>query len=95
MVAAAREINPQCCVGRLQWPGAAQAVASAQYVIGRLTLATSCINYQQPARSACYLEYVYGQTHQVGVNQITGATGISSSIEWHGQSLIIGTRMQR
>jgi hypothetical protein len=49
-------------VGRLQWPGADQAVASAQYVIGRLTLAMSCINYQQPARPACYLEYVYGQT---------------------------------
>ena len=32
-----------------------QAVASPQHVIGRLALATSCINYQQPARPACML----------------------------------------
>jgi hypothetical protein len=44
-MAAARESIRNVVCGNLQWPGAAQAVASAQYVIGRLTLATSCINY--------------------------------------------------
>jgi hypothetical protein len=94
-MAAARESIRNVVCGNLQWPGAAQAVASAQYVTGRLTLATSCINCQRPARPASYLEYVYGQTHSVSVNQITGATGTSTSIEWHDQSLIIGTRIQR
>ena len=34
------------------------------------------------------------QTHQGGVNQITGATGISSNNDWHGQWFIIGSRVQ-
>jgi hypothetical protein len=48
-MAAARESIRNVVCGNLQWPGAAQAVASAQYVTGRLTLATSCINCQRPA----------------------------------------------
>ena len=41
-----------------------------------------------------YAEYLYGQTHQGGVSQITGTTGTSANNDWHGQSFIIGTRVQ-
>jgi predicted porin len=41
-----------------------------------------------------YAEYLYGQTHQGGVSQISGATGTTSNNDWHGQSFIIGTRVQ-
>ena len=41
-----------------------------------------------------YAEYLYGQTHQGGVSQISGATGTSANNDWHGQSFIIGTRVQ-
>ena len=49
-----------------------------------------------------YAEYLYMQTHQGGVNQITGSTGTqttgapgtSANNDWHGQSFIIGTRVQ-
>jgi hypothetical protein len=40
-----------------------------------------------------YAEYLYGQTHQGGVSQITGSPS-SSNNDWHGQSFIIGTRVQ-
>ena len=38
-----------------------------------------------------YAEYLYGQTHQGGVSQITG--GSSTNDNWHGQSFILGTRV--
>jgi hypothetical protein len=41
-----------------------------------------------------YADYLYTQTHQGGVSQITGATGTSANNDWHGQSFIIGTRVQ-
>jgi hypothetical protein len=41
-----------------------------------------------------YAEYLYGQTHQGGVSQISGATNTSANNDWHGQSFIIGTRVQ-
>jgi predicted porin len=41
-----------------------------------------------------YAEYLYGQSHQGGVSQISGATNTSSNNDWHGQSFIIGTRVQ-
>jgi outer membrane protein OmpU len=41
-----------------------------------------------------YAEYLYLQTHQGGVSQITGSTGTSANNDWHGQSFIIGTRVQ-
>jgi outer membrane protein OmpU len=41
-----------------------------------------------------YGEYLYGQSHQGGVNQLTGATNTSANNDNHGQSFIIGTRVQ-
>jgi hypothetical protein len=41
-----------------------------------------------------YAEYLYGQSHQGGVSQLTGATGTSANNDQHGQSFIIGTRVQ-
>ena len=41
-----------------------------------------------------YAEYVYGQTHQGGVSQISGASGTSANNDWHGQAMVIGTRVQ-
>jgi len=41
-----------------------------------------------------YAEYIYGQTHQGGVSQISGSTGTSANNDWHGQSMVIGTRVQ-
>ena len=41
-----------------------------------------------------YAEYLYGQTHQGGVSQISGSTGTSANNDWHGQSFIVGTRVQ-
>ena len=41
-----------------------------------------------------YAEYLYGQTHQGGVSQISGSTGTSANNDWHGQSFVLGTRVQ-
>jgi predicted porin len=52
------------------------------------------ITYSIAPGLTAYAEYLYGQTHQGGVNQITGSTGTSTNNDWHGQSLVIGTRVQ-
>ena len=41
-----------------------------------------------------YAEYIYGQAHQGGVNLVSGGTNTSEHNDWHGQSFIIGTRVQ-
>ena len=52
------------------------------------------ITYAVAPGFTAYAEYLYGQTHQGGVSQITGATGTTANNDWHGQSLVIGTRVQ-
>jgi predicted porin len=52
------------------------------------------ITYNVAPGLNAYAEYLYGQTHQGGVSQITGATGTAANNNWHGQSFIIGTRVQ-
>jgi predicted porin len=51
------------------------------------------ITYSVAPGLSAYAEYLYGQTHQGGVSQITGSPS-SSNNDWHGQSFIIGTRVQ-
>jgi predicted porin len=52
------------------------------------------ITYAVAPGLSAYAEYVYGQTHQGGVSQISGSTGTSANNDWHGQSMVIGTRVQ-
>jgi len=52
------------------------------------------ITYSVAPGLNAYAEYLYGQTHQGGVSQISGATATSANNDWHGQSFIIGTRVQ-
>jgi predicted porin len=52
------------------------------------------ITYSIAPGLTAYAEYLYGQTHQGGVSQISGSTGTSANNDWHGQSMIIGTRVQ-
>ena len=52
------------------------------------------ITYSVAPGLNAYVEYVYGQTHQGGVSQITGSTGTSANNDWHGQAMVIGTKVQ-
>ena len=52
------------------------------------------VTYSIAPGLSAYAEYVYGQTHQGGVSQISGSTGTSANNDWHGQSMVIGTRVQ-
>ena len=57
------------------------------------------VSYAVAPGLMAYAEYIYGQTHQGGVNQITGSAGslgvgTSANNDWHGQSFILGTRVQ-